>query len=144
VRVDTIEAALERAEGPAAATNRWALPPGYEIGYRLVVDQLRVGVDVIAESVNALKVSRDAWRDAASAAGAKFLEVEVTCSDVAEHRRRAEARTIDVVGLLKPTWSEIVNRQYDEWDRVRVLIDTSTQSVEDSVETISTAIRDGV
>jgi predicted kinase len=48
---------------------------------------------VIAESVNPLPVTRAAWRETAGRAGVPAVEVEVVCSDLAEHRRRAAGRT---------------------------------------------------
>jgi hypothetical protein len=75
------------------------------IGYEVAADQLRNGVDVVAESVNPLPASRDAGRDAGLDAGARVLEVEVVCSDATEHRRRAEERVLDVPGLARATWS---------------------------------------
>lgn len=117
VRIDTIETAIGRAEGRFQQTNDWELAPGYEVGYDVAVDQLRNGVDVVAESVNPLRGSRDAWRDAGLRAGARVVEVEIVCTDVTEHRRRAEERVLDVVGLTKPSWEQITNREYDSWDR---------------------------
>src|SRR5680860_1113444 len=63
VRIDTIEAAIGRAEGRAQHTNGWELPPGYLVGYEVAADQLRNDLDVVAESVNPVRDSRDAWRD---------------------------------------------------------------------------------
>lgn len=87
VRIDSIETAIGRAEGQAGQANSWELPPGYEVGYDMANDQLRNGLDVVAESVNLLRVSRDAWRDAGLRADARVVEAEIVCSDVAEHLR---------------------------------------------------------
>ena len=95
VRIDSIETAIGRAEGQFRQTNGWDLPPGYTVGYDVAADQLRNGLDVVAESVNPLRVSRDAWRDAGLSGGARVVEVEVVCSDVDEHRRRAAERVLD-------------------------------------------------
>lgn len=104
VRIDTIETAIARAEGRFQQDNGWELPPGYAVGYDMAADQLAIGLDVVAESVNPLRVSRDAWRDTGLGVGAHVVEVEVVCSDLDEHRRRAEGRAIDIAGLTKPTW----------------------------------------
>lgn len=53
------------------------------------------------------------------------IEVEITCSDAAEHRKRVETRTATVRGLRLPTWQDVVDRDYRTWDRERVVIDTS-------------------
>ncbi len=115
VRVDTIETAIGRSEGQHEQTNGWELPPGYEVGYGVAADQLRIGLDVVAESVNPVRASRDAWRDAGLSAGARVIEIEIVCSDVDEHRRRAEERVTDIAGLVTPTWEQITNREYESW-----------------------------
>lgn len=139
VRVDTIETAVSRAEGSAAETNGWRSPPGYEVAYDLVADQLRVGRSVVADSVNPLKVSRDAWRAVGLDSGARVLEVEVICSDEVEHRRRAEQRDIDVPGLVRPTWQEILERDYERWDRERLVVDTFLTDVDKAVARVAAA-----
>ncbi|MEJ2867643.1 AAA family ATPase [Actinomycetospora sp. OC33-EN08] len=141
VRVDTIEVAVGRAEGTAAATNGWASPPGYEIAYDVAADQLRLGVPVVADSVNPLRESRDAWRSVGRAAGARVLEVEVLCSDPDEHRRRAEQRAIDVVGLIRPTWDDILERRYEPWERDRTVVDTFSITPDEAAEVVLTAVR---
>lgn len=136
VRIDSIETAIARAEGKFEQTNGWQLPPGYLVGYDVAVDQLCNGVDVVAESVNPLRSSRDAWRDAGLRVGAHVVEVEVVCSDVDEHRRRAEERVLDVAGLTKPTWEQITAREYDSWERDRIVVDTAILTVEESAELV--------
>ena len=140
VRIDTIETAIDRAEGKFRQTNVWDAPPGYAVGYDVATDQLRNGLDVVAESVNPLQVSRDAWRDTASRAGARLVEVEVVCSDPEEHRRRAEERVLDIAGLTKPTWEQITNREYEPWKRNRVVVDTSILSPDESARQIRAAV----
>jgi predicted kinase len=136
VRIDTIEGAIGRAEGRFEETNGWELPPGYLVGYEVATDQLRNGVDVVAESVNPLRVSRDAWRDAGLTAGARVVEVEVVCSDATEHRRRAEDRALDIPGLAKPSWEQISNREYHSWERKRLVVDTAMLNVDESVQLV--------
>lgn len=61
-------------------------PAGYVVGYALAEENLRQGLTVIAESVNPLTVTRDAWRETAVRAGVSAVEVKVVCSDRDEHR----------------------------------------------------------
>ena len=128
LRIDTIEQALV-ASGELAAPPRAA---GYVAGYALARDQLANGVDVVAECVNPLKLTRDAWR----AAGSRVLEVELVCSDPGEHRARVEGRSTDIAGLRLPTWREVVEREYEPWDRDRLVVDTATTSAAGCVELI--------
>ncbi len=61
LRVDTIEQAIVRSGLAAQPLG----PAGYLVAYALAEDHLRQGLTVVAESVNPLAVTRDAWRDRA-------------------------------------------------------------------------------
>ncbi|MER6418715.1 AAA family ATPase [Streptomyces sp. NPDC001137] len=136
VRVDTIEQALVRsglARHPVG-------PAGYVVGYALAEEHLRQGLSVIAESVNPLAVTRDAWRDAAVRAGVPWAEVEVVCSDAAEHRRRVASRSVDIPGLPLPDWAEVTGRQYEPWGRERIVVDTSGAAPKESLAVLVSAL----
>lgn len=131
LRIDTIEMAL------------WHLHPnceigieGYAVAYALAEDNLRLGQDVIADSVNAVAETRNAWILAARRAGAEAHEIEIICSDIAEHRRRVESRLADIEGHVQPTWDEVLHRHYEPWPRERLLIDTATMTVSEAVADI--------
>lgn len=136
VRIDSIEQTL-RDCGLADGSMDDA---GYRVAYAVARDNLSVGRIVIADSVNPLKVTRDAWVAVAKRAGAEFVEVEVVCSDVKEHRRRAETRRSDIPRLRLPTWQETVSRVYSPWDREHIVVDTARQNVEQSVQTLRKTI----
>ena len=103
-------------------------PVGYAVAYELALEQLQLGLDVIVECVNPLAVTRDGWLDTAAAAGTVLIEVEVICSDEVEHQRRVQTRTSDVEGLAKPTWTAVVEREYEPWTREHLVIDSTTTS----------------
>lgn len=126
VRIDTIEQALRSCDVLKADVG----PAGYVIAYGVVEDNLRLGRTVIADSVNPVPVTREAWRAVAGRAGVRAAEVEVICSDPVEHRRRVETRTPDIHGLALPTWRDVVERDYQAWDRPRVVVDTALKDVE--------------
>jgi predicted kinase len=96
-------------------------------------DNLRLGKTVVADSVNPLRLTRDAWISVADRARAKAIEVEVTCSDPAQHRNRVETRSADIKGLRLPTWQEVVSREYEPWERDHIVIDTTSVSVAENV-----------
>lgn len=133
LRVDTIETAIADADSPIA-------DEGYRAAYALAIDNLRLGLDVVGDSVNPWIETRDAWRAAGLAAGAPVLEVEVVCSDPAEHRRRVETRVADVPGLTPPTWQEVVDRDYRPWVRDRVVVDTAGRDVDACVAEVLAAL----
>lgn len=124
VRVDRIEDAIVRTTSlrhPVGVV-------GYAVAYALAGEQLTCGVDVVAECVNPLSVTRNAWRQVAADACARLVEVEMVCSDPGEHRRRAETRTADIEGHCLPTWADIVAREYEPWVRDRTVIDSAATS----------------
>ena len=85
-------------------------------------------MDVIADSCNPLELTRREWEQVAENNGSTFVNIEVVCSDAAEHRQRIESRTSDVPGLKLPTWKDVENREYHDWLRDRIIIDTAQRS----------------
>ena len=137
VRIDTIENALRHSERPVEITDH-----GYVVAFAVAADNLRIGHTVIADSVNSIAVTREAWREVAQAAGVPCFEVEVVCSDVDEHRRRIETRVPDIEGHVQPSWQQVVEREYEPWDREHLVIDTARMTIEESVAAIRSAIDD--
>ena len=133
VRIDSIEQAL-RQSGVSVVAH------GYRIGYAVAEDNLRLGHTVVADSVNPLLITRVAWRDVANRAAVRAVEVEVICSDVAEHRRRVENRHADVEGLQLPTWEEVLARDYQGWEGQHLVIDTARLTIGDAVAAIREAL----
>lgn len=132
VRIDSIEQAI-RASG--------AIPgpledEGYRVGYAVAADNLRLGLNVIADCVNPLTITRDAWAAVATQVGAIIVNVEIVCSNVQEHRRRVETRVADIPGLNLPTWNDVATRDYQSWISKRIVIDTAGRSVKDTVEEV--------
>ena len=126
LRIDTIEQALRdlcniNVEGE-----------GYELAYRIAADNLRLGLDVIADSCNTIELTRREWENVATSNGAGFVNIEVQCSDTEEHRRRIESRATTIDGLKLPDWQAVIDREYHDWSVDRVIIDTANQSISDS------------
>lgn len=137
LRIDVIEMALH--DGGLEVEGQ-----GYAVAYGLAESNLRLGLTVVADSVNPIPVTRDAWRAVAARAGARLVEVEVVCADAVEHRRRVEERVTDLPGFVPPTWAEVVDRDYQPRDDDRLVIDTASMSAGDGVERVLariTAIR---
>ena len=132
LRIDTLEQALI-ASGDAGADIG---PAGYLAAYAVAADNLRLGLTVVADSVNSLHITRSAWRNVAIETDVPILEVEVICSDAATHRQRVEGRNADIPGHMLPTWENVLERQYDPWDSEHLIVDTANVSIEQAVETI--------
>lgn len=140
IRIDSIEQAIRDSGLLSQSMN----DAGYRVGYAIAEDNLRIGRTVIADSVNPLAVTRDAWLAVANRLQVSAIEIEITCSDAAEHRQRVERRVSDIAGLRLPTWQEVVNRNYETWNRERLVIDTAGQSVGDNVKMLQEALPNSI
>ena len=136
IRIDSIEQAIRESTSGALEV----IDAGYCVGYAIAADNLRLGRTVVADSVNPLHATRDAWRQVAESASVEAVEVEVICSNADVHRRRVEARTSDVPRLRLPTWAEVTARDYEPWMRNRIVIDTATATPVESVAALSAAM----
>lgn len=137
IRIDSIEQALResgRFEGPMDDA-------GYRVAYAVAEDNLYQGLTVVADSVNPIALTRDAWAAVATRTGATLLEVELICTDQTEHRHRIETRKADIPGHKLPTWNEVVAREYEPWTREHLVIDTARNGREDAIELIRQAHR---
>jgi predicted kinase len=119
IRIDTIEQALR----DLCAVN--VEGEGYRLAYRVASDNLRAGLCVVADSCNPIELTRREWERLALDAGVPYVNIEIICSDVQQHRDRVESRIADVVSLKLPTWSEVASREYDPWTTERLVIDTA-------------------
>ena len=139
LRIDSIEQAI-RDSGVAPGSLDDA---GYRAAYAVAEDTLRLGRDVIGDSVNPWMLTRNAWRAVGMGAGARVVEVETVCSDREEHRRRVESRANEVPGVILPDWEAVIGRDYHAWDRDHLTIDTAKRNVAACVELIRAEILAG-
>jgi predicted kinase len=130
LRIDTIEQAIR----DTTTVSKPIYDEGYRVAFAVAEDNLRLGLTVIADSVNPIRLSRDAWIAVAHRARARAAEVEVICSDPRLHRQRVETRSVDIPGLQPPTWEEVVAREYEPWEREHIIVDTAGRSGAQSVE----------
>ena len=124
LRIDSIEQAMLGSMGIRSLEDA-----GYRVAYAVAEDNLRLGRTVIADSVNPISLTREAWLGVAGKAACPGVEVEVVCSDRDEHRRRVESRESDIPGLRLPTWQQVLDREYHAWNRDRIVVDTAGVSV---------------
>ncbi|MBV8732410.1 MAG: AAA family ATPase [Acidobacteriia bacterium] len=130
LRIDSI--------GQSILGSAWGKLPiddvGYRVAYAVAADNLRLGTTVIADSVNPLSVTREAWIAVANRAGAKSIEVEIICSDTNLHRQRLKNRSTHSADLHPLSWQEVVSREYHLWESGHTVIDTAKNSVDESVQ----------
>ncbi|HEX4135777.1 MAG TPA: hypothetical protein VHY84_14270 [Bryobacteraceae bacterium] len=113
---------------------------GYAIAYAIAEDNLRLENIVVADSVNSIPVTRNAWRDVATRSNAEIVEIEVVCSDKPEHRRRVVGRRADIPGHSVPTWEEVLNREYAPWERRSFGIDTARKTTDEAFRSLLRAL----
>ena len=77
---------------------------GYAVANAIAEANLLDGKMVVADCVNPVLESREAWRAVASRGRVKLAEVELVCTDQVEHQRRVEERVSDIAGLVLPCW----------------------------------------
>lgn len=132
VRIDSIEVAMKNS----ILRIHPAEDAGYLVAVAVVKDNLALGLDVIADTVNPIGTTRQWWAEAAQATHAELLNVEIICGDKTEHRRRAETRVSDIDGLILPAWEKIGLRRYDPWAEPRLTLDSGKLSLLECVAAI--------
>lgn len=134
LRIDTIEQGLRELCGIQVEGE------GYRLAYRLASENLKAGLSVVTDSCNPITLTRDEWEDVARSAQAGFINIEISCSDPGEHRRRVEGRVADIPGHRLPTWGDVVDREFHTWDRPRITVDTFGRTPEESAKELATLI----
>jgi predicted kinase len=129
LRVDTIESGLQEKQ----KSHEFGVKC-YRVAQVIAQENLRLGNFVVADCVNPWGESRHGWNSVAKDIGAKFINVEVACSNKEEHKNRLESRTTILPGLTDPTWKEVQERDYHAWDLDRIFLDTSGKSVDQSFQ----------
>ena len=128
IRVDTIEQTLR----DSGLENLYS--EGYEVAYKIAAENLSLGVMVVADSVNSISITREAWRSIGETANVPILEIEIVCSNLGEHKRRVETRTVDNEQSTQVTWKDVLNRDWEPWLQADVVIDTANASPAQSFE----------
>lgn len=132
LRIDVIEQALRAANVLAGDVG----PAGYVVANALAESNLASGRSVVADCVNPVDESRQAWRATATRAGKPLIEIEIICSDLNEHRRRVEQRCSDIDGLVLPTWEDVLRRDYSPWPEPHIVTDTARLAPDEAIAVI--------
>jgi len=114
---------------------------GYRLAYRIAADNLKIGLNVVADSCNPITLTREEWQQVAVKNDSCFVNIEIICSDKDEHRKRVETRMSQVENLLLPCWEEVENREYHPWKSSRMIIDTAGKSVPESQQELLTKVQ---
>ncbi|MDK2973337.1 MAG: hypothetical protein PWP23_3092 [Candidatus Sumerlaeota bacterium] len=64
------------------------------------------------------------------------MEIEVFCSDLAEHECRVRERLPEISGFRLPSWKDVIDREYEQWPEAKLRIDTTRLSPKEAVDII--------
>ncbi|MCW8469729.1 AAA family ATPase [Fluoribacter gormanii] len=134
LRVDTIEQALINIDGYPGELIVGS--EGYLISYAVARENLSLGLNVVADSVNPIAITRQDWQQVAKQTESDLIEIELICSDKIVHQNRVEGRIADIEGHKLPTWQAVLERNYEPWESTQIVIDTSKCGIDESVEII--------
>lgn len=135
LRIDAIEQAMR-----AAGAERIG-PAGYAVANAVAASNLGLGLSVVADGVNPVRESRQAWRQLAVRGSARLVDIQLVCSDAAEHRRRVESRVADIPGHALPDWEAVLRREFEPRDDDPLVLDTAGQTPAELAERCEAHIR---
>ncbi len=126
LRIDTIE------QGLKDLCNIDVEGEGYRLAYKIAMDNLKLNLNVVADSCNPINLTRKEWEQVATSNNSFYINIEIICSNQIEHKKRAESRSSEIQNLKLPKWNEIESREYHNWERERIIIDTANKTVQES------------
>ncbi|HEV2458090.1 MAG TPA: AAA family ATPase [Ktedonobacterales bacterium] len=129
--VDPIESAMLKAGIAQSFETGLA---AYLVAEVLASEQLKLGISVIIDAVNAEEEGKDVWRGLAHRHGLTLTILEVVVSDEALHQGRLESRVRNLHGFGEVTWERVEARRASstEWKEPTLRVD-STHDIEANV-----------
>jgi predicted kinase len=114
---------------------------GYQVAFQLAIDNLALGLPVVADSTNPVTESREQWWQVAHQSGTQYVDIEVICTDRDQHRNRVKSRMGDIPNLALPDWESVLQREYVTWNSERVIINTTNITVREAQEELINKIK---
>lgn len=136
LRIDSIEQAIKDASKFNSQANIDIVAEGYMVAYAVAKDNLALGLTVIADSVNSIEITRQDYRKVAQETNTPYIEIEIICSDPKQHKNRIVTRKSSIANLKQPTWKDVLDRDYEEWQTKHLTIDTAIYSESKAVEMV--------
>ncbi len=132
LRIDTIEHAIQQS----AININSVEDSGYNVAYQIAKENLLLGNSVIADAVHPLLITRTPWESIANQVHARLMQIEITCSDLEQHKERVEQRMSDLKEFKLPSWQDVLDRCYEAWENSDLIIDTAKYNVTESISII--------
>jgi len=136
IRIDTIE------QGIRDLCNFNVQGEGYRLAYRIINDNLIIGNNVVVDSCNPTKLTRNEYENIAIDNHCRYVNIEIICSDKDEHKKRIETRGNDIKNLRLPAWEEIIKRDYDLWDKKHIIIGTAHKDIETCADVLRNLLKE--
>lgn len=111
LRVDSVEAPFN-AYYPDAGSHG----EGYEALINLARENLKLANDVIIDTVNPFHLTRAMFMSLDKEMDLETFQFEIKLKDKSLHKKRVEERKSDIRNLKVPSWQEVLDREYEEWD----------------------------
>jgi len=134
IRIDTIE------QGIRDLCDFNVQGEGYRLAYRIISDNLNIGNNVVVDSCNPIKLTRNEYENIAIENNCKYKNIEIICSDIDEHKKRIETRENDIKNLKLPKWEDVKIREYEAWDKDHITIDTANRNIMDCINELKNKI----
>jgi adenylylsulfate kinase-like enzyme len=109
----------------------------YTLAQKIIEDNIKVGNKIISDQCNPWKLTRDQFNDIAIKNNCKYVNIEIICSDVEEHKKRIEKRGY-------PKWEEVNKWGYDPWNEEHIIIDTANKAIEESTKELLEKIKNEI
>jgi predicted kinase len=122
--VDPIEAAILEAGIEQGFETGLA---AYIVAAALASEQLKLGISVVIDAVNAEEEGKNTWRELGRRYGLTPIVLEVVVSNQALHRRRIQARVRGLHGFREVTWDQVEARRKNltPWRQPTLLLDSA-------------------
>jgi predicted kinase len=122
--VDPIESAILEAGVQQGFETGLA---AYIVAATLASEQLKRGISVVIDAVNAEEEGKNTWRELGRKYGLTPIVLEVVVSNQALHRRRIESRVRGLHGFGEVTWDQVEARRkkLTPWKEPTLLLDSA-------------------
>jgi predicted kinase len=136
--VDPVDSAM-RGDGVDPDTAGQA---AYGVCRSLAAEQLKIGLSVVIDAVNAHQDARAMWQGLARQTGARLALIECVCPDVDLHKARVSSRVRDLPHYPELTWATVeeTKAHYRPWEIEKLRLSTQEPSTT-SIDRALTYIR---
>ena len=99
----------------------------YLVAANLASEQLKLGISVVIDAVNAEEEGKNTWRELGRKYGLTPIVLEVIVSDQALHRRRIQSRVRGLHGFREVTWDQVEARRkkLTPWKEPTLVLDSA-------------------